>query len=378
MANVLWLSWCGGGNLPPSLGIARALAELGHTVSFAGRSEMLDRVRAAGFRAIEFTDSYKQLDAYPADSPVRKMICYLTAPSVADQAEEIVKQEAPDLVLIDAKFIAAQSTVLRLNIPSAVICHTFFYRMLETWQDHFRQLDKLRQEAGFSPLQDLDRLWLGADKILVTTLAEFDRPPNDSAYSDLVVHVGPVLDMESHAAPAPLPWAIEDPTPVILLSLSTQPEQRALEVFQKTLDALGLLPVYVIATTAGIIRPEELNVPSNAVVLQYVDHESVMKRASLVITHGGHGTAMRALRHGVPLVFMPGIAPDQPIVAAACAELGVGRVIPADADVNKLRSLVVDSLNTTDYFARASGLAGLLQGNNAAKAAASELQRMLV
>jgi UDP:flavonoid glycosyltransferase YjiC (YdhE family) len=54
MANILWLNWSGGGNLPPSLGVARKLEARGHSVSFAGRPEMVPRVKTAGFRAIEF------------------------------------------------------------------------------------------------------------------------------------------------------------------------------------------------------------------------------------------------------------------------------------------------------------------------------------
>ena len=48
-ARILWLNWSGGGNLPPSLGIARVLTERGHDVTFAGRPEMVPRVDAAGF-----------------------------------------------------------------------------------------------------------------------------------------------------------------------------------------------------------------------------------------------------------------------------------------------------------------------------------------
>jgi hypothetical protein len=35
MARILWLNWSGGGNLPPSLGIARVLTERGHELAFA-------------------------------------------------------------------------------------------------------------------------------------------------------------------------------------------------------------------------------------------------------------------------------------------------------------------------------------------------------
>jgi len=68
----LWLNWCGGGNLPPSLGIARALVERGNAVTFAGRPEMVARVEAAGFRAIELTQAYAEVNRYPAGSPMRR------------------------------------------------------------------------------------------------------------------------------------------------------------------------------------------------------------------------------------------------------------------------------------------------------------------
>ena len=63
MARIRWLNWSGGGNLPPSLGIARVLTERGHRVAFAGRPEMVPRVRTAGFRAIEVNEAYSQLEA---------------------------------------------------------------------------------------------------------------------------------------------------------------------------------------------------------------------------------------------------------------------------------------------------------------------------
>ena len=82
MAKILWLNWSGGGNLPPSLGIARVLTERGHAVVFAGRPEMVPRVEAAGFQAIEIAQAYAQVDRYPQGSPLTRLACYLTSPSV--------------------------------------------------------------------------------------------------------------------------------------------------------------------------------------------------------------------------------------------------------------------------------------------------------
>src|SRR5487761_2317118 len=96
MARFLWLNWSGGGNLPPSLGVARILRERGHEVAFAGRPEMVPRVKTAGFRAIEITQAYSQLDGYPTGSHLTRMACYLTSPAVESQVRSIVDDEAPD------------------------------------------------------------------------------------------------------------------------------------------------------------------------------------------------------------------------------------------------------------------------------------------
>jgi UDP:flavonoid glycosyltransferase YjiC (YdhE family) len=104
---VLWLNWPGGGDLPPSLGVARVLTERGHEVAFAGRLEMVPRVKTAGLRAIEITAAYAQVDCYPQGHFMTRAACYLTSPAVGEQVRAIVAAEAPDIVLIDAMFPAA-------------------------------------------------------------------------------------------------------------------------------------------------------------------------------------------------------------------------------------------------------------------------------
>ena len=67
------------------------------------------------------------------------------------------------------------------------------------------------------------------------------------------------------------------------------------------------------------------------------------------MTHGGHGTAMRALRNGVPMVVIPGLAGDQPFVAAAVQEWGVGRALPGDADAAAMRAAAQEVLATPSF-----------------------------
>jgi UDP:flavonoid glycosyltransferase YjiC (YdhE family) len=375
MARILWLNWSGGGNLPPSLGIARVLTERGHAVAFAGRPEMVPRVKTAGLRAIEIDQAYAQVERYPQGSFLTRMSCYLTSPAVEQQVETIVAAEAPDLVLIDAMFPAALARAAGFERPSAVIVHTFVFRQLDMWRRMFATLDGMRRQAGFAGLPALDDLWRPRERIISTSLAAFDAPPAPGW--EMVRHAGPVLEDEKFAVPTALPWPDDDPAPLVLVSFSTGFEQRNVDKVQRTLDALAELPVHVVATTGGIVAPNELATPANALVLNYAAHDPIIRRAALVVTHGGHGTAMRTLRHGVPMVVIPGLAGDQPFVAAAVQEWGAGLALPGDADVAAIRAAAQEVLAVASYRSAARQRSAALAGVDGAANAADEVEALL-
>lgn len=375
MARLLWLNWSGGGNLPPSLGIARALTERGHQVTFAGRPEMVPRVEAAGFRAIEFKQAYAQADRYPQGSPLTKAACYLTSPAMEAEVRSVVEVEAPDSVIVDAMFPAALASVPSFGVPTAIACHTFVFRQLDRWRQMIERLNGMRRQAGFGDLPPLDGLWRPADRIIVTAAAAFDAAPEPGWAT--VCHVGPVLEDEKVAVPTPLPWAADDPTPLVLVSFSTGFEQRAPDKFQRCLDALADLRAHVVVTTGGIVEPQELKAPANACVLNYAAHDPILQRAALTVTHGGHGTAMRSLRHGVPMIVMPGLAHDQPCIAAAVQEWGVGRALPGDAAVEAIRSAAQDVLSVPSYRTRARARATALANVDGASTAAEEIEGLI-
>ena len=375
MARILWLNWSGGGNLPPSLGIARVLTERGHEVAFAGRPEMVPRVKTAGFRAIEITEAYAQVDRYPQGHFMTRAACYLTSPAVEAQIRAIVNAEAPDIVLIDAMFPAALANAGQFGCASIVFVHTFVFRQLDMWRRFFGIFDGMRQQAGFAGLPTLDDLWQPRERIVSTSLGAFDAPPLPGW--DMVRHAGPVLEDEKFAVPTPLPWAESDTTPLVLVSFSTGFEQRNVDKVQRALDALADLPVHVVATTGGIVAPNEVAAPQNAVVLNYAAHDPIIRRAALVVTHGGHGTAMRSLRHGAPMVVIPGLAGDQPYVAAAVQEWGAGRALPGDAGVDAIRSAAQEVLSTPSFRDNARQRAAALAGVDGAINAADEVEALI-
>ena len=371
MARILWLNWSGGGNLPPSLGIARGLAARGHDITFAGRPEMLPRVVAAGFRGIELSRAYEQVARYPAHPFLTRMSCYLTSPAIEEQVRAVVAAQAPDLVLVDAMFPAALAQVPGFPCPTALMLHTFIYRQLDMWQRMLATLDGMRTQAGFPSLPSQEELWHCPGRIVVTSFAELDAPPAPGW--DHVRHVGPVLEDEAVAVPAMLPWAAEDATPLVLVSFSTGFEQRNVGKLQRSLDALAALPVHVVATTGGIVEPHELTVPDNAIVLRYAAHDPILARAALTVTHGGHGTAMRALRAAVPMVVIPGVAGDQPYVAAAVQEWRAGIAVPAAADQAAIREAAAAILADPAYRRRARFLSKTFAGRDSIAEAVREI-----
>jgi UDP-N-acetylglucosamine transferase subunit ALG13 len=336
---------------------------------------MVPRVKTAGFRAIEITQAYAQVDRYPQGLPLTRPACYLTSPAVEEEVQSIVAAEAPDLILIDAMFPAALAHAGEFGRPSAVLVHTFVFRQLNMWRKVIGNFDGMRQQAGFPGLPPLDALWQPRERIISTSLAAFDAVP--LAGWEMVRHAGPVLEDEKFAVPRPLPWPSVDPTPLVMVSFSTMFEQRNADKMQRTLDALADFQIHVVATTAGIVAPSELAVPNNAVVLDYAAHDPIMKRAALVVTHGGHGTAMRALRHGVPMILIPGLAGDQPFVAAAMQEFGAGLALPGDAGVETIRAAAQQILSTPSFKQSARERAKALAGVDGAANAADEVESLL-
>ena len=165
----------------------------------------------------------------------------------------------------------------------------------------------LRTEAGFDPIPaDLESLWMVHDKLISTTLKSLDDVPGVLGQSHKLRHVGPVLERERHGLKVELPWDDDPSVPLVLVSFSTMPEQGSVKKFQNAIDALET-PVCGVGWV-GEIDQRPLRAAQNVAVFATVDHDDLMSRCNLVLTHGGHGTFMRALKNGLPMVVVPGLA----------------------------------------------------------------------
>jgi MGT family glycosyltransferase len=135
-----------------------------------------------------------------------------------------------------------------------------------------------------------------------------------------VRYVGPQLD-DPHWA-AGQDWRPGGDGPIVLVAMSST-YQAQTQVLRRVADSLGRLPVRAVLTTGPAIRPADVPAPRNVRVLQAAPHSEVLREASTVITHAGHGSVLKALAAGVPLVCLP-LGRDQKDNTVRVLRLGAG------------------------------------------------------
>jgi len=128
---------------------------------------------------------------------------------------------------------------------------------------------------------------------------------------------------------------------------------------QRAAEALGRLPVRGLVTTGPAVNPAAIRAPANVSVRRWVRHADVLPSCSAVLTHGGHGTVMKALAAGVPLVVAP-LGRDQPDNAARVVHAGAGLWVSKKAGVPALRDAIARTLDEPRYRAAARRMAATL------------------
>lgn len=137
------------------------------------------------------------------------------------------------------------------------------------------------------------------------------------------VHVvGPLLwEPPYHEVPPPVGAA---PLVVVAPSTAQDPQQRLLLA---ALEGLAGEPVRVLGTWNRRLPPVTPRVPANTRLVEWISYSRSMPGSSLVICHGGHGTLVRALASGAPVLAVPHSG-DMAENAARADWAGVGIRLP--------------------------------------------------
>jgi MGT family glycosyltransferase len=146
-------------------------------------------------------------------------------------------------------------------------------------------------------------------------------------------------------------------------------------LLRRAADALGQLPVRGLVTTGPAVDPAVTSAPDNVTVTRWVRHADVLPHCSAVITHGGHGTVLKALTAGVPLVLVP-LGRDQPDNAGRVAYAGAGIRLRKNTSTAALRAAVARVIDDPRYRTAARHMAARLAAERDDDRAVDELERV--
>ena len=372
MASVQFVTWDGGGNLPPALGIARELHRRGHAVRVIGEDSQRLAVAAAGlsFAAWSHPLSTGQVELSAGERLTYLMKEVWLNTDLGDEVIAALARQPAEVVVVDCMLEGVLACSQEIPAPTVVLVPGLFRSVLPMRDSLIAFGNQLRAGVGLPVLDTSQLKWEEKDLVVVTTLREFDGADDEPAPN--IRYVGPVLPAMGPAEEWPSPWKATDPRPLVLVSLSTMPGQGSTALAQNVLDVLAETAIRVVMTT-GALPPETLIPPGNAVVFGVLPHRAILPEAALMVTHGGHGSVMGALAHGVPLVCIPGVGADQPIVGERITAVGAGAVVVPNA-VGELGDTVAQVLSNPSYRTAARHMEAVIEGLDGANDGASGIE----
>jgi MGT family glycosyltransferase len=390
--------WEGGGNVPPQLALARRMVQRGHRVRVMSDLCNQDEVRASGADFIAWNRAPNRPDKsvattllkdYEAKSPLQAFLRFcdqvMVGPALdyARDVLDVLEREPADALVVNDGLLGPMLAAEKAHVPFAVLLpHHYLYPakglppagqltqpprngferlrdgvinqvILRTFNTRLPKLNAARAALGLPPdatlLDSMDR----ADRVLVMTSPAFDFP---SAHLPANVrYVGPeVGDPIGSVSNGVQALNAPNDAPLIVVGFSTTFQNQQATV-QRVMDAIGKLPARGLVTIGPALDESTFQPPPNVTLARFVRHGEVFPNAAVVVTHAGHGTVIRALAHGVPLLCLP-MGRDQNGNAARVVGRGCGIALSPTSSEKKIGEALRTLLENPVYRQNAQRL----------------------
>jgi UDP:flavonoid glycosyltransferase YjiC (YdhE family) len=367
------------GHAFPVMALGRRLAERGHDVCIETWLRWKVDVEAAGLR-------FSPAPEYPVfpqlgQEPLKP---YEAAQRAALDTLPLVDDFAPDVVVADILTLGPALAAELRGVPVATLIPHIdprtepgwppfasgarmprtplgragmaaLGRMVDRALDGGRdELNAVREHVGLPPLTR-HHGGISQDLVLVGSVPQLAYPrPRELPGTHTV---GPFV-WEPPADDVPLPPG-DDPLVLVAPSTSQDPGGHLLRA---ALRGLADAPVRILAAQNRVsaedaARLGPMDVPDNALLVPWVSYGRTMPLADVVVCHAGHGTLLRALAVGKPVVAVPATG-DMYENAARLAWSGAGIRLPRRlAGPRALRTAVLTAIADRSYAARAGEIA---------------------
>jgi MGT family glycosyltransferase len=402
--------WPFSGHVHPNIAIAHSLRARGHQVAFYTGASVRPVVEGEGFEFFPFTrvdegrisrlvssempyspSLWGRLKSGPRTAAKLREWLLDTIPQQVDDIDRVLSEWGADVLLCDLTFwgpivipnetrpipvcVVSITATCVLPGPHAPIWGQGWPRrqnammrlrsrgvsaLLRWMSARFRsEVNAMRQRYGLPPLACSVTEYAGQMPLyLVPSTPEFDYERGDLPPS--VHYVGPCL-WDGAGSMAEPKWLVELSRDQPLIYV-TQPTIGTGEPFllRAAARAFGNSPVQVVMTTGTQCNPAELDLgvlAPNVRVEAYVPQSVLLPKTSVMVTLGGSGGVIAALRAGVPLVVVP-TEWDRPENAQRVVEAGAGlRIAPGRCNPERLRTAVSRVLSEPSFRKNAQRLA---------------------
>ncbi len=363
------------GHLAPLLPLARALRDAGHEVAIAGSGGLVPRIEEAGFRAFA-TSPMRHHSGAPAERDLTPLVTTGARAAEVEFAENfaargarrmagavpaVIEELRPDVVLRDETDLGTTIAAELLGVPVAT--HLVLASgLLVRPELVVPQLDAVRAEHGLAPDPDLTRLTSG---LVLSDAAPSFRSPGAPLRLTPFHYRSAVVPSRSHRSGRPTVYA----------TLGTIFNKASGDLFERLLAGLSDVEADVVCTIGRGLDPADFgSQPAHVRVESFVPQAEVLAAADLVVSHGGSGSLMAALAHGLPSVLLP-LGADQPHNALRAGDLGVATTLDAEtATPDQIGARVREALADDAMRVRARSHADELGSLPSADAAVAALE----
>lgn len=317
MSNIAFIMWPETGHLNSTFKIAKRLKSKGHSVIYLvlpNRPEYVcDQSEILSSQGLRYAPIFDLPEA--GDDSSRSRIKFsnleLLDSSFVARLADLAAEHRVDLFVVDNLL---PNIALSLDEQGfrKVLINTTFYNIL-------KETDLTKSHRAFEPVKLMPEL--------VLCPKEFDFPQSLARSRDFnYYHVDPSVDLQRKEIA--FDWsAVTDNKPLMYCSLGSQPHLYAEGrfLFETILLAARSLSDWQFVLTIGRDwNPEDFqNIASNVVLTKSAPQLSMLRKASLIVTHGGLNSIKEAILFGVPMIVFPMIG-DQPVNAARVDYHGLG------------------------------------------------------
>jgi hypothetical protein len=353
--------------------LARALADAGHEVRWAGAEQACVTLRDRGFDAVPaglyeivpspLRNPPPEIAALPpAERPEHLFAIVFgplrAGPMLADLMP-IVESWQPQLLVCEQAELAGPIAAARHGVPN--VTHAFG-RLLPASRVARapESMAELWRAYGVEP-----RPYGGCYEHLYVDIYPPSLQADDLAHLGAVQLVRPAEPIAPDAAAEPLVYVtlgtvFNDDLPLFVLAVEATRE-------------IGIRVVVTVGpgNDPAVLGPQ----PSHVTVERFIPQSELLPACAAVVSHGGSGTFLAALAAGVPQVLLPQAA-DQFLNAQAGEEGGVAIAVPrAEASLERVRE-ALDRVIREDTFRRAAErVRSEISAMPAPAAVAAELER---